>query len=169
MHVKRIEVLSTDQYSSAEDSAARVRGRVVNRLRATRSFRSRVLNQSAQPARKRASRRGRRTRHSSPSGDDYAEQFALRTDDRDGPERQRACYRIVRVATFEAFLDGMIDRIDVQHWQSVLADYRRRMTRFAGIVVRTVPGAAAWTSTSPDFPERVRETGFFDEFWRLSR
>ena len=47
-------------------------------------------------------------------------------------------YRIVQVATFEAFLDGMLDRVAVQRWQSVLADYRRRMTRFAEVVVRTV-------------------------------
>ena len=47
-------------------------------------------------------------------------------------------YRIVRAATFEAFLDGMLDRVDVQRWQSVLADYRRRMTRFAVELVRTV-------------------------------
>jgi transposase-like protein len=47
-------------------------------------------------------------------------------------------YRLVQVATFEAFLDGMIDRVDVQHWQSVLADYRWRMTCFAEVVVRTV-------------------------------
>lgn len=47
-------------------------------------------------------------------------------------------YRIVQVATFEAFLDGKIGRVDVQHWQSVLADYRRRMMRFAEVVVRTV-------------------------------
>lgn len=47
-------------------------------------------------------------------------------------------YRLVRAATFEAFLDGMLDRVDVQRWQSVLGDYRRRMTRFAKIVVRTV-------------------------------
>ena len=47
-------------------------------------------------------------------------------------------YRIVQVATFEAFLDGMLDRVDVQRWQSVLGDYRRRMMRFAEVVVRTV-------------------------------
>lgn len=47
-------------------------------------------------------------------------------------------YRLVQVATFEAFLDGMIDRVDVQRWQSVLADYRRRMMRFAVVLVRTV-------------------------------
>lgn len=47
-------------------------------------------------------------------------------------------YRLVQVATFEAFLDGKIDRVDVQRWQSVLADYRRRMTRFAVALVRTV-------------------------------
>lgn len=47
-------------------------------------------------------------------------------------------YRLVQVATFEAFLDGKMDRVDVQRWQSVLEDYRRRMTRFAEIVVRTV-------------------------------
>lgn len=47
-------------------------------------------------------------------------------------------YRLVQTATFEAFLDGIIGRGDVQRWQSVLADYRRRMARFAEIVVRTV-------------------------------
>jgi hypothetical protein len=47
-------------------------------------------------------------------------------------------YRIVQVATFEAFLDWQIDRVDVQRWQTVLADYRRRMTRFAVVLVRTV-------------------------------
>jgi len=47
-------------------------------------------------------------------------------------------YRLVQVATFEAFLDGMLDRVDVQRWQSVLGDYRRRMTRFAAVLVRTV-------------------------------
>jgi transposase-like protein len=47
-------------------------------------------------------------------------------------------YRLVQAATFEAFLDGKIGRGDVQRWQSVLGDYRRRMTRFAEVVVRTV-------------------------------
>jgi transposase-like protein len=40
-------------------------------------------------------------------------------------------YRLVQVATFEAFLDGIIGRGDVQRWHSVLQDYQRRMARFA--------------------------------------
>jgi len=47
-------------------------------------------------------------------------------------------YRIVQAATFEAFLDRKIDRSDVQHWQSVVQDYQRRMIRFAPELVRTV-------------------------------
>jgi len=46
--------------------------------------------------------------------------------------------RIVQVATFEAFLDGEIDRGDVQRWQSVVQDYQWRMIRFAPELVRTV-------------------------------
>lgn len=47
-------------------------------------------------------------------------------------------YRLVQAATFEAFLDGRFNRVDVQRRQSVLEDYRRRMTRFGVVVVRTV-------------------------------
>ncbi len=47
-------------------------------------------------------------------------------------------YRLVRVATFEAFLDGKQERHEVQRWQVLLQDYRRRMAAFAGYVWRVV-------------------------------
>lgn len=47
-------------------------------------------------------------------------------------------YRLVQVATFEAFLEGKMARRDVQRWQSVLEDYRRRMMRHAVELWRTV-------------------------------
>lgn len=47
-------------------------------------------------------------------------------------------YRLVQVATFEAFLEGKIHGRDVQRWQLVLEDYRRRMLRHARDVWRTV-------------------------------
>ena len=62
-------------------------------------------------------------------------------------------YRLVQVATFEAFLEGKLDRRDVQSWQSLLADYRRRLQRYATALWRTVgcglglappPAGAEW-------------------------
>jgi len=47
-------------------------------------------------------------------------------------------YRLVQVATFEAFLDGQMGRRDVQSQHSLLEDYRRRMTRYAEALWRTV-------------------------------
>ena len=47
-------------------------------------------------------------------------------------------YRLVQVEAFEAFLDGKIDRRDVQSRQSLLEDYRRRMTRYGKALWRTV-------------------------------
>ena len=47
-------------------------------------------------------------------------------------------YRLVQVATFEAFLDGKLDRRDVQTWQTLLQQYQRRMAGYAVDVIRTV-------------------------------
>ena len=47
-------------------------------------------------------------------------------------------YRLVRAATFEADLECQHDRPDVQRWQALTADYRRRMDGFAATFVRTV-------------------------------
>lgn len=47
-------------------------------------------------------------------------------------------YRLVQVETFEAFLEGKIGRRDVQSRQSLLEDYRRRMTRYGRALWRTV-------------------------------
>jgi transposase-like protein len=47
-------------------------------------------------------------------------------------------YRLVQAGTFEAFLDGRMERDDVQRWQSVLQDYRRRMAAFAAYVWRII-------------------------------
>ena len=47
-------------------------------------------------------------------------------------------YRLVQVATFEAFLDGKFDRRDVQTWQMLLQQYQRRMAEYAVDVIRTV-------------------------------
>ena len=47
-------------------------------------------------------------------------------------------YRLVRVATFEAFLEAQPERVDVQRWQTVLTDYRRRLRRHAAVLWRTV-------------------------------
>jgi hypothetical protein len=47
-------------------------------------------------------------------------------------------YRLVRAATFEAYLDGQHDRPDVQRWQALTANYRRRMHAFAAELGRTV-------------------------------
>jgi len=40
-------------------------------------------------------------------------------------------YRLVRAATFEAFLAGERGRVDVQRWETHLVTYRRRMEVFA--------------------------------------
>jgi transposase-like protein len=47
-------------------------------------------------------------------------------------------YRLVRGATFEAYLDGQHDRPDVQRCQALAADYRRRMHAFAAELGRTI-------------------------------
>lgn len=47
-------------------------------------------------------------------------------------------YRLVQVATFEAFLDGRLERRDVQSRQSLLSDYRRRLLRYAAVVWRVI-------------------------------
>jgi transposase-like protein len=47
-------------------------------------------------------------------------------------------YRLVQVGTFEAFLSDRRERRDVQRWQSVLQDYRRRLAAFAVQVWRIV-------------------------------
>jgi transposase-like protein len=47
-------------------------------------------------------------------------------------------YRLVAVGTFEAYLDGQVNRRDVQSRQSLLEDYRRRMLRYARALWRTV-------------------------------
>jgi transposase-like protein len=47
-------------------------------------------------------------------------------------------YRLVQVATFEAFLEGKMERRDVQRWQSLLTDYRRRLQRYAAVVWRVI-------------------------------
>jgi transposase-like protein len=47
-------------------------------------------------------------------------------------------YRLVRAETFEAFLEGKIERRDVRSWQSLLEEYRRRMTRYGQALWRTV-------------------------------
>jgi hypothetical protein len=47
-------------------------------------------------------------------------------------------YRLVRAATFEAFLEGKFDRRDVQRWQTLLQQYQRRMAGYAVKVFRRV-------------------------------
>ncbi len=47
-------------------------------------------------------------------------------------------YRPVRAATFEAYLDGQHERPDVQRWQSLAANYQRRMQAFATELTRTI-------------------------------
>jgi len=47
-------------------------------------------------------------------------------------------YRLVQVGTFEAFLEGKMARRDVQNWQSLLENYRRRLRRYAATLWRTV-------------------------------
>lgn len=47
-------------------------------------------------------------------------------------------YRLVRVATLEAFLAGEWSRRDVRSWEAVLKNYRRRMAMYAAQLVRTI-------------------------------
>jgi len=62
-------------------------------------------------------------------------------------------YRLVQAASFQAYLEGKLDRPDVQRWTDVLRTYRRRMLAFSPEVVRTVgcgfgrappPSAGLW-------------------------
>jgi transposase-like protein len=47
-------------------------------------------------------------------------------------------YRLVRAATFEAYLNGQYERPEVQRRQSLAANYQRRMQAFAPELIRTV-------------------------------
>ena len=47
-------------------------------------------------------------------------------------------YRLVQVATVEAFLEGKRTRRDVERWEAVLQTYRRGMVVYAAQVVRTI-------------------------------
>ena len=47
-------------------------------------------------------------------------------------------YRLVQIATVEAFLQGQWARRDVRTWEGVLQNYRRRMVVYAAQVVRTI-------------------------------
>jgi transposase-like protein len=47
-------------------------------------------------------------------------------------------YRLVQAATLEAFLEGKLERRDVTRQQTLLEDYRRRLTRYAAVLWRTV-------------------------------
>lgn len=47
-------------------------------------------------------------------------------------------YRVVQAWTFEAFLDGKLERRDVERWKVVLQDYARRMERHAEALWRTI-------------------------------
>lgn len=47
-------------------------------------------------------------------------------------------YRLVQVASFEAFMEGRLDDRAVQRWQALLEDYRRRLRRYAGTLWRAV-------------------------------
>lgn len=47
-------------------------------------------------------------------------------------------YRLVQTSTVEAFLDGELDRRDVQTWQTLLPCYGRAMARYAAELFRLV-------------------------------
>jgi transposase-like protein len=47
-------------------------------------------------------------------------------------------YRLVRAATFEAFLEGKFALRDVQSWQTLLQQYQRRMADYAPDIFRIV-------------------------------
>ena len=49
-------------------------------------------------------------------------------------------YRLVQAATFEAFLEGRLDRRDVQRWAELLRQYSRRMRVFGAELLRVVGG-----------------------------
>jgi Domain of unknown function (DUF6431) len=49
-------------------------------------------------------------------------------------------YRLVQAATFEAFLEGRCDRPDVQRWDGLLRQYRRRMQACGSELLRVVGG-----------------------------
>ena len=47
-------------------------------------------------------------------------------------------YRLVQAPSFEAFLDGKVGLRDVQTWQTLLQEYRRRMEKYAVEIFRIV-------------------------------
>jgi transposase-like protein len=47
-------------------------------------------------------------------------------------------YRVVQAASFQAYLEGKLDRPDVRRWEEVLRTYRRRMLKYSREVVRVV-------------------------------
>ncbi len=49
-------------------------------------------------------------------------------------------YRAVQAATFQAFLDGIYGRRDVERWNDVLRQYRRRMLAYSSEVLRVIGG-----------------------------
>jgi hypothetical protein len=49
-------------------------------------------------------------------------------------------YRLIQVATFEAYLDGCFGRRDVKRWEELLRRYRRRMHAYGSELVRAIRG-----------------------------
>jgi hypothetical protein len=58
-------------------------------------------------------------------------------------------YRLVQVSTFEAFLEGRLDRRDVQRWAEVLRQYLRRMRGFGAELLRVVGGGFGRAPPAP--------------------
>jgi len=58
-------------------------------------------------------------------------------------------YRLVQASTFEAFLEGRLDRRDVQRWAELLRQYSRRMRVFGSELLRVVGGGFGRAPPAP--------------------
>jgi len=61
-------------------------------------------------------------------------------------------YRLVQAASFQAYLEGKLDRPDVQKWTDLLRTYRRRMIEFSPEVVRAVGCGFGRAPPKPEGP-----------------
>ena len=58
-------------------------------------------------------------------------------------------YRLVQASTFEAFLEGRLERQDVQRWAELLRQYSRRMRVFGAELLRVVGGGFGRAPPAP--------------------
>lgn len=58
-------------------------------------------------------------------------------------------YRLLQAPTFEAFLDGKLDRLDVRRWSDLLHQYDRRMLGYRSELLRALGNGLGCGPPSP--------------------